>query len=155
LSSSESAILLVEDSRDDADLAVHALRRGKLTNEIHIAGDGEEALDFLFCRGIHAHRSFERPPILILLDLKLPKINGTQVLEQIKTDPRTRTIPVVVLTSSNEDRDIEQAFRLGANSYVQKPVDFDQFRKTIETVGLYWLVLNRHPVQIEAGVGVV
>ena len=155
MSSIESEILLVEDSRDDAELAVHALRRGKLSNEIHIAADGEAALDFLFCRGAYANRSFERPPILILLDLKLPRINGTQVLEQIKTDPRTRTIPVVVLTSSSEDRDIEQAFRLGANSYVQKPVDFDQFRKTIETVGLYWLVLNRHPVQIEAGAGVL
>jgi two-component system response regulator len=146
----ESGILLVEDSPDDADLAVHALRRGKLTNAIHIAGDGEEALDFLFCRAAYADRSFEHPPMLILLDLKLPKINGIQVLEQIKADARTRTIPVVVLTSSSEDRDIDQAFRLGANSYVQKPVDFDQFRKTIETVGLYWLVINRHPVNIEA-----
>jgi two-component system, response regulator len=153
MTSTEVEILLVEDSQDDADLALHALRRGKLTSSIYHARDGEEALDFLFCRGAHAHRSFLHPPILVLLDLKLPKIDGIQVLEQTKSDPRTHTIPIVVMTSSSEDLDVERAFRKGANSYVQKPVDFAQFQETVKTIGLYWVIINRHPVQIEAKMG--
>jgi two-component system response regulator len=145
----DGEILLVEDSRDDADLAVHALRRGKLTNPIRVVGDGEEALDYLFCRGAFTERSFENPPVLVLLDLKLPKVNGIEVLTLTKGDPRTRTIPVVIMTSSGEDRDIEVAFRLGANSYVQKPVDFSQFQETVKTVGLYWLVINCHAAGAE------
>jgi len=138
-------ILLVEDSQDDMDLALHALRREKLANNIHVARDGEEALDFLFCRGAFAHRSFEHPPKLVLLDLKLPKVDGMEVLKQVKNDPRTRTIPVVIMTSSKEERDLVAGYNLGANSYIQKPVDFDQFRKTVKSVGLYWLLTNPPP----------
>jgi len=142
----ETDILLVEDSPDDADLAMHALRREKLANNIVIARDGEEALDFLFCRGSFADRSFEHPPKLVLLDLKLPKVNGIEILKQIKGDPRTKTIPVVILTSSKEERDLVDGYNLGANSYIQKPVDFDQFRNTVKTLGLYWMVVNQSPV---------
>jgi two-component system response regulator len=136
-------ILLVEDSQNDADLAIHALKREKLANNIFVARDGEEALDFLFCRGPHAGRSFDNPPRLVLLDLKLPKVDGIEVLKQVKGDPRTCTIPVVILTSSKEDRDLMRGYELGVNSYIQKPVDFDQFRETVKTAGLYWLVVNQ------------
>jgi two-component system response regulator len=136
-------ILLVEDSQDDADLAIHALRRENLANNIFIVRDGEEALDFLFCRGAFAERSFDAPPKLVLLDLKLPKVDGIEVLRQVKGDPRTCTIPVVILTSSKEDRDLIRGYELGVNSYIQKPVDFDKFRETVKTAGLYWLVVNQ------------
>jgi two-component system response regulator len=136
-------ILLVEDNRDDMDLALHALKQGKLANNIVVARDGEEALDFLFCRGAFAQRSFEHPPKLVLLDLKLPKVDGMEVLKQVKSDPRTRTIPVVIMTSSKEERDLVAGYNLGANSYIQKPVDFDQFRETVKSIGLYWLVINQ------------
>jgi len=142
----ETDILLVEDSADDADLAVHALRREKLANNITIVRDGEEALDFLFCRGAFAERSFDHPPKLVLLDLKLPKVNGIEILKQVKEDARTKTIPVVILTSSKEERDLVDGSNLGANSYIQKPVNFDQFRDTVKTLGLYWLVVNQSPV---------
>jgi two-component system, response regulator len=139
----ETDILLVEDSPEDADLAVHALRREHLANHIYIARDGEEALDFLFCRGTFASRAFDHPPKLVLLDLKLPKVDGMEVLRQVKNDPRTKVIPIVVMTSSKEERDLVRSYDLGANSYIQKPVDFDQFRQTVKTVGLYWLVTNQ------------
>jgi len=139
-------ILLVEDSQDDIDLALHTLRREKLANNIFAARDGEEALDFLFCRGAFAHRSFDHPPKLVLLDLKLPKVDGLEVLKQVKSDPRTKIIPVVVMTSSKEERDLVAGYHLGANSYIQKPVDFEQFRETVKTVGLYWLVINQPPL---------
>ncbi len=142
----ETDILLVEDSPDDADLAVHALRREKLANTIVIARDGEEALDFIFCRGVYAERCFDHPPKVVLLDLKLPKVSGIEILKQIKADPRTKTIPVVILTSSKEERDLVDGYNLGANSYIQKPVNFDQFRDTVKTLGLYWLVVNQSPV---------
>ncbi|HEV7220937.1 MAG: response regulator [Terriglobales bacterium] len=146
----EVDILLVEDSLDDADLALHALRKEKLANSIFIARDGEEALDFVFCRNQFSGRSFDHPPKLILLDLKLPKIDGMQVLEAIKTDVRTKAIPVVILTSSKEERDLVSGYGLGANSFIQKPVDFDQFRDTVKSVGLYWMVTNQPPVKSAA-----
>ncbi len=139
-------ILLVEDSQDDVDLALHTLRREKLANNILVVRDGEEALDFLFCRGAFADRSFDHPPKLVLLDLKLPKVDGMEMLKQIKGDPRTKTIPVVVMTSSKEERDLVASYHLGANSYIQKPVDFEEFREMVKTVGLYWLVINQPPV---------
>ena len=142
MNSGELDILLVEDNQDDMDLALHALRREKLANEIFVVRDGEEALDFLFCRGEFAHRSMDRPPKLVLLDLKLPKVDGLEVLKQVKSDPRTKTIPVVIMTSSKEERDMVASYHLGVNSYIQKPVDFDQFRETVRTIGLYWLVIN-------------
>jgi CheY-like chemotaxis protein len=144
--SGELDILLVEDNGDDMDLALHALRREKLANSIFVVRDGEEALDCLFCRGAFAHRSFEHPPKLVLLDLKLPKVDGMEVLRQVKNDPRTRTIPIVILTSSKEERDLVKGYNFGANSYIQKPVDFDQFREIVKSVGLYWLVINQPPV---------
>jgi CheY-like chemotaxis protein len=142
----EIEILLVEDNPDDVELTLHALRKEKLANNIHVARDGEEALEFLFCNGVHAGRTSERPPKLILLDLKLPKVDGMEVLRRIKADDRTKAIPVVILTSSKEERDLINGYGLGANSYIQKPVDFDQFRETVKNVGLYWLVINEPPV---------
>jgi CheY-like chemotaxis protein len=139
-------IVLVEDSQEDVDLALHTLRREKLANNIFVARDGEEALDFIFCRGTFTDRSFDHPPKLVLLDLKLPKVDGMEVLKQVKSDPRTRTIPIVIMTSSKEERDLVASYNLGANSYIQKPVDFDQFRETVKNVGLYWLVINQPPV---------
>ncbi|MGD0180163.1 MAG: response regulator [Terriglobales bacterium] len=147
MNSEQLDILLVEDNQDDMDLALHALKREKLANNIFVARDGEEALDFLFCRGTFAERSFDHPPKLVLLDLKLPKVDGMEVLKQLKGDPRTKTIPVVMMTSSKEERDLVSSYSLGANSFIQKPVDFDQFRETVKTVGLYWLVTNQ-PVPI-------
>ncbi len=138
-------ILLVEDSLEDAELAIHALRREHLANNIFVARDGEEALDFLFCRGAFTERSFDHPPKLVLLDLKLPKVDGIEVLAQLKNDPRTKVIPVVILTSSKEEQDLIRSYDLGANSYIQKPVDFDQFRQTVKTLGLYWMVINLRP----------
>ncbi len=140
---SDVDILLVEDSQDDIDLALHALRRGKLGDTISVVRDGEEALDFLFCRGPFAHRSFDHPPKLVLLDLKLPKIDGLQVLKAIKGDPRTQPIPVVIMTSSREERDIVEGYRSGVNSYIQKPVEFGQFREAVNALGLYWVVINQ------------
>jgi two-component system response regulator len=138
-------ILLVEDSLADAELTLRALRNAKLPYRIHVAHDGEEALDFLFCRGTHAGGSMEEPPRLVLLDLKLPKVDGLGVLRQIKGDSRTRMIPVVILTSSREDRDVAHSYQLGVNSYIQKPVDFDQFRGTVQQMGLYWMLVNQAP----------
>jgi len=147
MTSGKLDILLVEDNQDDVDLALHALQQGKLANNVVVARDGEEALDFLFCRGVFAQRSFERPPKLVLLDLKLPRVDGMEVLKQVKSDPRTKTIPIVIMTSSKEERDLVAGYNLGANSYIQKPVDFDQFRETVKSIGLYWLVINQ-PVPV-------
>lgn len=138
-------ILLVEDDPNDRDLALHTLRKENLANSIYVVHDGEEALDFLFCRGPYSQRAFDHPPRLVLMDLKLPKVDGTEVLRQVKDDPRTRTIPVVILTSSKEERDLVSGYKLGANSYIQKPVDFEQFRTTVKQVGLYWLLINQPP----------
>ncbi len=139
-------ILLVEDSQDDIDLALHALRSGKLGDTISVVRDGEEALDFLFCRGPFSHRSFDHPPKLVLLDLKLPKIDGLQVLKAIKGDPRTQPIPVVIMTSSREERDIVEGYKSGVNSYIQKPVEFSEFREAVNALGLYWMVVNQPPM---------
>jgi two-component system, response regulator len=132
-------ILLVEDNPDDVELTLHALRKNNLANQIHVARDGEEALAFLFDpqRANHAHLK------LVLLDLKLPKVDGLEVLKKVKSDPRTKSIPVVVMTSSREERDLVTSYDLGVNSYLQKPVDFDQFRETVKQLGLYWLVINQ------------
>ena len=146
MNAGELDILLVEDNQDDRDLALHALQRAKVANRIFVVRDGEEALDFLFCREAYAARSFDHPPKLVLLDLKLPKVDGMEVLKQVKSDTRTRTIPIVIMTSSKEERDLASGYNLGANSYIQKPVDFDQFRETVKSVGLYWLVINQPPV---------
>src|ERR1700723_798204 len=150
MNSDELDILLVEDNQDDMDLALHALKREKLANNIFVARDGEEALDFLFCRGTFADRSLQHPPKLVLLDLKLPKVDGMEVLKQLKADPRTHSIPVVILTSSKEERDLLNGYGLGVNSYIQKPVDFDQFRDTVKRVGLYWMLVNQAPVMASA-----
>src|SRR3981189_968516 len=130
MSANEVDILLVEDNQDDVDLTLHTLRTENLANKIFVVRDGEEALDFLFCRGAFAQRSIDHPPKIVLLDLKLPKVDGIEVLRQIKSDPRTKMIPVVILTSSKEERDLAMGYNLGANSYIQKPVDFEQFRNT-------------------------
>jgi two-component system response regulator len=146
MNTSDVDILLVDDSQEDVDLTLHALRSEKLANPVFVARDGEEALDFLFCSGPHAGRSFDRPPKLVLLDLKLPKVDGMQVLRQVKGDARTKIIPVVLMTSSREEKDLVVGYNLGANSYIQKPVDFDEFRKIVKLLGLYWLVVNRPPI---------
>lgn len=142
----EVDILLVDDSQEDVDLTLHALRAENLANHVFIARDGEEALEFLFCSGPHAQRSFDHPPKLVLLDLKLPKVDGMQVLKQVKGDARTKNIPIVMMTSSREERDLVISYDLGVNSYIQKPVDFDDFRKMVKLLGLYWLVTNQPPV---------
>jgi two-component system, response regulator len=137
-------ILLVEDNENDEMLALHAFKRQNIVNNVHVVRDGAEALEYIFCTGAYADRTIENPR-LILLDLKLPLIDGTEVLRQIRSDPRTRFIPVVVLTSSSEERDIVETYRLGINSYIVKPVDFEQFNEVTKHLGYYWLILNRQP----------
>jgi two-component system response regulator len=139
-------ILLVEDNPNDAELTLYALKKYNVANHIDIARDGAEALDYVFCTGAYAHRRIENGPKVVLLDLKLPKVDGLEVLRRIKADPRTRTIPVVVLTSSREERDIVESYQLGVNSYIVKPVDFEQFTEAVRQLGLYWMLLNQSPV---------
>jgi len=141
----EVEILLVDDNASDVELTVRALRRHKLANHIHIAEDGQEALDFIFCRGAHSGRSLGAPPKVVFLDLKMPKVDGIDVLRAIRADSRTKMIPVVILTSSKEQRDIVEGYKLGVNAYIQKPVDFEEFRRVIEQMGLFWLVVNQPP----------
>jgi CheY-like chemotaxis protein len=138
-------ILLVEDNPDDVELALYALRKNNLANCIRVARDGEEALDFIFCRGAFSDRTFENPPRVVLLDLKLPKVDGLEVLRAMKGDPRTKAVPVVVMTSSKQQRDMIDGYHLGVNSYIQKPVDFKQFQDIIKELGFYWLVINQFP----------
>jgi len=138
-------ILLVEDNPDDEALMVRALQKNNILNEIAVARDGVEALEYLFAEGAHADRKGGLMPQVVLLDLKLPKLDGLRVLRRLRADPRTKLLPVVLLTSSNEEEDLVNGYGLGANSYVRKPVDFDQFREAIRELSLYWLVLNEPP----------
>ena len=139
----EVEILLVEDSPYDSEMALRALKENHLTNEVLVVRDGEEALDFLYARGEYKDRDPKAKPKIILLDLKLPKVDGKEVLRTIKNDPDKKTIPVVVLTSSEEERDIMESYQLGVNSYIVKPVDFDKFVDAVRELGLYWLLLNK------------
>lgn len=138
-------ILLVEDNPDDVALTERALKKARIANKVVIARDGPEALDFLFGTGAYAGRDTGAMPEVVLLDLKLPKMDGLEVLRRLRGDQRTRVLPVVVLTSSREDRDLTRSYELGANSYIRKPVDFKQFVKAVQELGLYWLVLNEPP----------
>ena len=135
-------ILLVEDNPNDEELTLHALRKNNIINSVEVVRDGAEALEFIFCTGKYANRAMENPPKVILLDLKLPKVDGLEVLRQIKQDERTKSIPVVMLTSSRLERDIVNSYRLGVNSFITKPVDFEQFSEAVRQVGLYWALLN-------------
>ena len=138
-------ILLVEDNPQDLQLTQRALKKANLANHIQVARDGEEALQFIFCEGPYSERKIENAPKVILLDLKLPKVDGKEVLERIKSDPRTKMIPVVVLTSSKEQSDLVESYKLGVNSYIVKPVNFEGFAAAVQELGMYWLLLNQPP----------
>ncbi len=138
-------ILLVEDNPDDEALTIRALNRNNISNEVFVARDGVEAMDYVFAKGVHSERDINDLPRLVLLDLKLPKANGLEVLKQIRADERTKRLPVVVLTSSKEEQDLVDSYNLGVNSYIRKPVDFTLFTEAVRQVGLYWLVLNEPP----------
>lgn len=141
----KKTILLVEDNPDDQDLTLRALKKNKILNEVIVADDGVEALDYLLGSGEYADREKHELPVVVLLDLKLPKIDGLEVLRRIRADERTKLLPVVILTSSIEERDLVESYKLGANSYIRKPVDFDKFSEAVRQMGLYWLVLNEPP----------
>ena len=138
-------ILLVEDNPEDAEMTMRALRKRNLANLLHWVKDGEEALDYLFCRGQYAGRDPARPPKLVLLDIKMPKVDGIEVLRQVKGSAALKSVPVVVMTSSNEERDVVESYRLGVNSYIVKPVAFEAFLDTVSKIGLYWVLTNRVP----------
>ncbi|SHG77639.1 Response regulator receiver domain-containing protein [Chryseolinea serpens] len=139
----EVEVLIVEDNDEDAELAIRALKKHRLANNVVHLSDGEQALDFIFGRGNYLGRVISQLPKVILLDIKMPKVSGLQVLQAVKSDPQMKVIPVVILTSSEEDPDIRKAYELGANSYIVKPVEFDNFSKTVADLGLYWMVVNR------------
>lgn len=141
----DKIILMVEDTADDADLALRALKKNNILNEVVLARDGAEALDYLFGFGAFAGRDVQDTPQVVLLDLNLPKVSGLEVLRRIRADDRTKLIPVVVLTSSKEEQDLVKSYTLGANSYVRKPVDFVQFSDAVRQLGMYWLLLNEVP----------
>jgi two-component system response regulator len=141
----EIQILLVEDNQTDAELTLRALKQHNLANNLHWAKDGAEALDFIFARGTFAEKDVNSMPKVILLDLRLPKVDGLEVLKQLKSNEKTRMIPVVVLTSSKEERDIVESYKLGVNSFITKPVAFEEFLKAVSEMGLYWLLLNKPP----------
>jgi two-component system response regulator len=143
----DKVILLVEDNPDDVELTLRAFRQSNIANEVVVARDGVEALDYLFATGAHAGRDVSVMPQVVLLDLKLPKVDGLEVLRRVRADERTKLLPVVILTSSREQQDLIESYRLGANSYVRKPVDFTQFVKSVLDLGLYWLVLNETPAR--------
>lgn len=138
-------ILLVEDNPNDVELTLRALKKANISNQIHVVRDGEEATEFIFCEGKFTNRRIEDMPSVILLDLKLPKIDGLDILKRVKSDLRTKSIPVIVLTSSREQKDILESYNLGTNSYIVKPVNFEQFAAAVQQLGLYWLVLNQPP----------
>lgn len=138
-------VLLVEDNLDDVALALHAFKKSNFSNRVHVIRDGAEALEYIFCTGAYAGRKIDQAPRFILLDLKLPKVDGLEVLKQIKSDPRTKNTPVVMMTSSREESDMVTSYQLGVNSYIVKPVDFHQFVESARTLGLYWLLLNEAP----------
>lgn len=142
MENTEVGILLVEDNLEDAELTIRALKKNKLADNLVHLKDGAQALEFLFCTGAYANRNFEMQPKIVLLDLKMPKVNGMEVLKEIKSNEHTKPIPVIVLTSSKEDPDIHTCYRLGANSYIVKPVGFDNFTNAVSELGLYWLLLN-------------
>jgi CheY-like chemotaxis protein len=139
-------ILLVEDNPDDEELILLALKDHKIANEVVVARDGVEALDYLFAAGRYAGRDLTKPPALVLLDLKLPKLSGLDVLKRLREDPRTKIIPVVILTSSNEEQDIITSYQLGTNSFVRKPIEFHEFQKVVKEIGIYWLLMNQPPI---------
>lgn len=141
----DQVILLVEDNPDDVELTLRALKKANIVNEVVVARDGVEALDYLFCRGAYADRTPCVAPSVMLLDLKLPKVGGLEVLEQVRANERIRLLPVVVLTSSSEEVDVVKSYSLGANSYIRKPVDFNQFAESVRQLGIYWLLLNEAP----------
>ena len=141
-------ILLVEDNPDDIELALRGLRKGNIVNRVDVVRDGAEALDFLFCRGEYAERDTDDLPAVVLLDLKLPKVGGLEVLEQIRANERTKLLPVVILTTSKEESDMIRGYSLGANSYIRKPVAFDNFVEAVKQLKLYWLVVNEQPPPI-------
>lgn len=141
----ERTILLVEDNPDDEELTLRALKKNNIVNEVTVVRDGSEVLDYLFCTGAYAGRDVSQQPAVILLDLKLPKIDGLEVLKRLRADERTRLLPVVILTSSKEEQDLVNGYRFGANSYIRKPVDFVRFIDAVRQLGLYWLVLNEPP----------
>jgi len=138
-------ILLAEDNPEDAEMTLRALRRNNLANKLHWVKDGAEALDYLFCTGAYAGRDASRPPKLVLLDIKMPKVDGIEVLRRLKANAATSSIPVVVMTSSDEERDVFESYRLGVNSYIVKPVQFDAFIETVAKIGMYWVLTNRTP----------
>ncbi len=142
---SERVVLLVEDNPDDEALTLRAFKKNNIKNTVVVVRDGQEALDYLFCEGSYKNRESNCLPELILLDLKLPKIDGIEVLKKIKTDSRTRLSPVVILTSSKEEQDLIESYSLGANSYIRKPVDFEQFIEAVKQLGIYWLLINEKP----------
>jgi two-component system response regulator len=143
----DETILLVEDNPDDVELTRRAFHKNKIANNLDVVGDGVEALDYLFCQGKYANRDTGDMPKLILLDLKLPKMDGLQVLERLRADERTKLTPVVILTSSKEEQDLLNSYKSGANSYVRKPVDFNKFVEAVHNIGLYWLLINESPYQ--------
>lgn len=138
-------ILLIEDSDEDAELAIRALKKHNITNNIVRLRDGEEALEFIFCKGEHAHRSIKNQPKVVLLDLKMPKLDGLQVLEAVRKREETKNLPVVMMTSSQEEQDMIQSYRLGVNSYIVKPLEFNSFTEAVKDIGMYWLLLNQRP----------
>jgi len=143
---SDVEILLVEDNPNDAELALRALKKNNLANKIHLVKDGAEALEFIFAAGAYAGRNIGNKPKVIFLDLKLPKVDGLEVLRKVKSDERTRSIPIVVLTSSHEERDVVESYKFGVNSYIVKPVDFDKFIHAVAELGMYWMLLNKQPI---------